>query len=295
MAPQTLGATGNSPAILWVENRPERRPRRTGAVPGQTTMGGSALGPQPCSCAWVESLSLWAGWGRVLLITLLALIGITSVAHANRPYFAGSAAAGPQSAVRFPDPSVSRVIYYELTAQAPVQWFAIENDQPQELQLQVGVPAGLSREGADPVIVLFGPGLAGDVQEIAIAPPQGTGSGAVVLSRQGSPERFYEPVTGTESLILGEARVTLPSRGTYYGAVYDAQGQQGKLWVGLGQREVFTWRDVPRFPSWIQKARAFHEVPGWPRWVWFAGAALLAIALIIIWIVRRLLPALRGA
>lgn len=239
----------------------------------------------PLGLQW--SVGPWGGWGRLSLGVLLVVIGVCAAAYANRPYFAGSRASDPPSAIRFSEPSVSRVIYYELTNRAPVQWFAIDNDKPRELQIQVGIPAGLAREEVDPVIVLFGPGLTDRPGEVKIDPPQGAGPGAVILSREGSPRRFYEPVTGTKSIILGETRVELPSPGTYYGAIYDARGREGKVWVGLGQREEFTWRDLPRFPGWIQKARAFHEVPGWPRWVWFTGAGLLAaVAVVGYWIVR---------
>lgn len=230
----------------------------------------------------------WVGLRRALVLAVALVIGLSAAAHANRPFFPGSRASNPESAVRFSDPSVSRVIYYELSSRAPVQWFAVESERPQELRIQVGVPAGVSRVAAAPGIVLFGPGFAGRPDGLSIDPPQG--AGGVALALRGGPERFFEPVTGTESVILGEASVELPEAGTYYAAVYDAQGGEGKLWVGLGQREAFTWRDIPRFPGWIRKARDFHELPGWPRWMWIGGAASLGVvAALGFWVVRRLL------
>ena len=235
---------------------------------------------------------LWTGFGRASLLVLLMVLGISSAAYANRPIFAGTRASSPDAAVRFSDPSISRVIYYELTDEAPVQWFAVESDKRQELRVLLGVPAGLSRKPANPVVVLFGPGLGPGAADppgrLELEPPVGLGTGAVVVSRKEHPERFYEPVTGTESLILGEGSVELPAPGTYYGAVYDVRREAGKLWVGFGEREAFTWRDIPRLLGWIRKARDFHEMPGWPRWVWGAGAAVLAaIAGVTIWFVRR--------
>jgi len=156
------------------------------------------------------------GFSGAAVAAVLLVLGASSPALANRPSFAGSGAPSPGAAVRFSDPSVSRVIYYELTADAPVQWFAVESDRPQEL------------------------------------------------------------------------RVQLPSAGTYYGAVFDVRGQEGKLWVALGEREVFTWRDLPRLFQWIRKARAFHELSGWPRWMGVAGGGILALAVTAAVLVRRL-------
>lgn len=228
------------------------------------------------------------GFSGAAVAAVLLVLGASSPALANRPSFAGSGAPSPGAAVRFSDPSVSRVIYYELTADAPVQWFAVESDRPQELRVQLGVPVGPSQVAGEPALALFGPGLDGRLEGVAIEPPPGTSRGGLAVSANGQPEEFYEPVTGTRSVIVGEARVQLPSAGTYYGAVFDVRGQEGKLWVALGEREVFTWRDLPRLFQWIRKARAFHELSGWPRWMGVAGGGILALAVTAAVLVRRL-------
>src|SRR5690606_8254069 len=114
-----------------------------------------------------------------------------------------------------------------------------------------------------------------------IPAPQGPDTGAVLVSKTGSPRRSHEPLTGRQSLIVAEARIELPSSGTYYGAVFDAQGREGKLWVALGQQEGLAWANLARLPSWIRQARTFHDVPGWPYWMGIFGAGALAVVALV--------------
>lgn len=228
------------------------------------------------------------GLVRASLLALASVLCISWTTFAHRPLFAGSSALDPDTAPRITDPSVSHVIYFELESRGAVQWFIIENDKPREVPVQLGVPSGSSQGAVDPVLILFGPGFTDRPEGVAIDPPQGEGTGALALSRADHPERFHEPVTGTESLILVDRRVELPSSGTYYGAVFDGMGREGKVWVGLGRREGFRWRDILRLPGWIRAVREFHEVPGWPRWVSGVAWTLSAVvAVCVIWLVRR--------
>lgn len=254
------------------------------AEPGQTTLGGLALGR--------DSVQSKIGLARTALLVFTSVLILSWATSAHRPLIAGPGASDPNSAPRLSNPSISRVIYYELDNRGDVQWFVIENDRPREVPVQLGVPLGSPLESAQPVIVFFGPGLDGRVEgggiEPAVQPPWDADTGTLVLSRSDNPKPFYEPVTGTKSMILADTSVQLPSPGSYYGAVFDASGGEGKVWVGLGRREGFTWRDVGCLPGWIRDVRRFHEVPGMPRWAWIATAGLAAVvAAIVLWVMRR--------
>lgn len=240
-------------------------------LPGQTSLGGYALGP---SFGTLIGIGLW----RVIIPVLAVVLTISPAAYAHRPIIAGSRAPDPESAPRISDPSVSRVLYFELTDQSPVQWLVIENDRPREIPVLLGVPVGKDVGVSNPVLTLFGEGLddGRDTPQM-IEPPRGASTGSLTLSRTGDPRDFYEPITGTESLILVDTQLRLPVTGTYFGAVTDAGGGGGKVWVGIGRREGFTWRDVGRLPGWIRDVRRFHQVPGLPRWAWVATIAVATV------------------
>lgn len=221
----------------------------------------------------------------VLVFTLTLLLPEAAFAH--RPLFTNTDASDPGSAIRIPDPSVSHVIYAELTEGEPHRWFVFDNDNPQEVPMQVGVPVAVSQGDIEPSIMLFGPGWPDLPQGFPFPPPQGEGVGAITVPIAERPHRFYEPVTGTESHILVDTAVELLEAGTYYGVVYEERGQQGKVWVSIGQSEGFSWRDVSRLPEWIGDVRRFHEVSGWPRWAWIGTLGLPAIALAVMARVRR--------
>lgn len=223
-------------------------------------------------------------WAMPLVLVLVLLVCVHGTALAHRPIFAQSSAVDPQSAVRIEDPSVSHVIYFELEGREEVQWFVIENDRPREVPIQVGVPMGAARGMSNPVVTLFEPGFdaSGASSRGAEIALQGKDEGVIELRRMDVPERFYEPITGTESLIVADTHVELALTGNYYGAVYDADGGEGKAWVAVGRREGFSWRDVPRLPGWIRRARAFHEIAGWPRWVWGAAVGIAAVVVVVL-------------
>src|SRR5690606_15242101 len=127
-----------------------------------------------------------------------------------------------------------------------------------------------------------GPRAADPDSTITMAPPQGTAGGALTVIPTGPPEPFHEPVTGTRSRIVAKTQLRLPAAGTYLAALYDAQGEEGKAWISLGQREGFRWRDIARLPGWIRDVRRFHEVPGLPTWAWIGVAGVVALGSIVV-------------
>lgn len=217
----------------------------------------------------------------VLVVVLLAM-----PASAHRPLFAGADANRPEGAVRVADPSVSHVLYFHLTDDAPQKWFVFDSDSPRTVDMQIALPVAVSQGTFRPRVALFGPGWS-DVPDLPIEPPR-AGLGGYVFPAEEEAHRFYEPVTGTESHILVDTQVELTEPGTYYGVVWADEGSEGKVWVSIGQSEGFSWRDVTRLPRWIAQVRSFHEVSGWPRWAWLSALGLLACAAgVIAWLIRR--------
>ena len=62
-------------------------------------------------------------------------------------------------AIELQDMQISRVVYHEVTKQAPQVWITFEVDQPQELFLQIGVPVLDRLRKYRPALALLGPGL----------------------------------------------------------------------------------------------------------------------------------------
>lgn len=224
----------------------------------------------------------------IVSLTIALVLSFPEVTSAHRPLFTNTRAEDPDSAIRIPDPSVSHVIYAELTEESPYKWFVFETDRPLVIPLQLGVPSGVSQGAIRPMVALFGPGWSNLPEELPVPMPPGQDVGAITIPLAELPHTFYEPVTGTESQILIDTQVQLPGHGNYYGVVYDANGEEGKVWVSIGSSEGFSWRDVSRLPGWIRAVRRFHEVSGWPRWAWMGTLGLLATILAVTaWVRRR--------
>lgn len=222
----------------------------------------------------------------VWILLLFIVVCYSQGASAHRPIFSGTRATDPSSAVRISDPTISHVIYSELTAEAPHRWLVFYNDGPQEVAFQAGLPEGI-RQQVDPIIILFGPGLPALTYELPVMSPIANNGGAIVMSGTDDPNLFDEPITGTKSWIVFETDVSLPSSGTYYGVVYNDNDTEGKVWVSVGRSEGFGWRDILRLPGWIRDVRRFHEVPGAPRWVWI-GLGLITLTVIgVVQVIRR--------
>lgn len=215
----------------------------------------------------------------IVSVTFAMILILSAGAAAHRPLFTNSDTSDPESALRVPNPSTSHVIYAELTESDPVQWFVFEIEKPQEIPILIGVPAGISPDDFRPGVVLLGPGWSEPPREFTLPPSIEDGARVITIRSGENAEPFYEPITGTKSQIFVETKVQFEEVGTYYGAIYEADGQEGKLWVGIGKSEGFSWRDALRLPGWIRDVRQFHEVSGWPPWAYIATLSLLAIVL----------------
>jgi NADH dehydrogenase [ubiquinone] 1 alpha subcomplex assembly factor 1 len=178
-------------------------------------------------------------------------------AYAHRPTMSDGSASQPAKAIEFKDVQISRVVYHEVTPQAPRVWITFEVSQPQKLRLQLGVPLIDRLRDYRPALALVGAGL--PKVELPFELP-GDSGGRVFDTRDSAPRTFHEPFTGTSSWILSEQDVELPAAGRYYVVAHDPSGNPGKLWVALGTKEDWGPKDFLELPRIIAEVRGFHEL-----------------------------------
>ncbi len=212
---------------------------------------------------------------------LLAACGLlllaAPAAQAHFPSLGDGSATGPETAIRWDDPQVSRVVYSELTAAAPRVWVTFEVDRPQTLLVQLGVPLIERLREYRPALALLGPGLPDATLPFEV--PEGLGALVFESSTREQPEEFYEPFSATSSWIWVDEHVELPAAGRYYLVAYHPTGEPGKVWVAAGEKEVFSPRDLPFLTRILPEIRTFHEAAAPPAPPCFLFPAAVGLAL----------------
>ena len=187
--------------------------------------------------------------------SFLLLVVLCSQAQAHRPIFSERAATGPETAVWIALPSVSQVIYREITEVSPQVWLALDAQEGFELFVQIGVPVIPRLKDFRPAMKVVGP-VPSDGNDL----PAGVAERYFRTDHVKEPRFFHEHFTGTDSWILRSEAVTLPTTGRYYVVAYAPSGQAGKLWLSIGQREMFEAADLAQFGAWKKAIRKFHEI-----------------------------------
>ena len=182
---------------------------------------------------------------------------ICGSAYAHRPTISSGSAVDAAKAIEFKDVQVSRVVYHEVTPQAPRVWITFEVGQPQKLRLQLGVPLIERLRDYRPALAIIGAGL--PKVDLPFEFP-GESGGRVFDTRSAAARTFHEPFTGTSSWILSEQDVELPAAGRYYVVAYEPSGKPGKLWVALGTKEDWGPKDFLELPRIMTQVRGFHEL-----------------------------------
>jgi hypothetical protein len=218
---------------------------------------------------WSVAKRIWIGVGAA---ALAALLSVGALAH--RPVAIGGTFEGPAGAARVTDPGVSQVVYGDVSVAHPSLWVAVDVAAATDLYVQLGVPALDRLRTFRPQMAIVGPGLLSLALPFAI--PSETGGILVVTSSVADGTFFHEPVTNTDSWILGEASVHLSAAGTYYLVVWSSSIVDGKAWVAVGRREAFGWKDLVTLPETINAVRAFHEVGPDPRLITASKSLFLA-------------------
>ena len=218
---------------------------------------------------------------------------VTQGAFAHQPTMSDGTAIRSESAIEFDDIQLSRVVYHEITEDAPSLWLTFEIDEPQSLFVSLGLPLLDRLESFRPAFAVLGPGLPGI--DLPIEVPEGLGGVLFETDEVLEPEVFHEPFSGTSSWILREEHVDLPEAGIYFIVAFVPLTETGKLWVAPGDREEYTLADILELSGVLDDVRAFHEVSGggFPCFV-FPLAAILMLLPVVGLLEKRTRRRLRG-
>jgi len=200
-------------------------------------------------------------FAMALLIVLALGLLMPSAAYAHRMIWNVGVHTNAGSAIAIEDPSISQVIYHDVTEAAPQIWLTFDAKAGQSLYMQLGVPVLDRLVDYRPAMALIGPGLPEPEGDLPFEVPSGMG---VLVFPSGTPQYFLEEFTGTEDWIMREEEVDLPATGRYYFLGYEPEPENGKLWISLGRKEHFGLRDILTINRVIDAVRAFHETTGSP-------------------------------
>jgi hypothetical protein len=194
---------------------------------------------------------------RCLLIGIVLIAtGSRSAVLAHQPIISDGTAVTAEEAIFLDDVQISRVVYHEVTHEAPQVWLTFEVAEPQVLDLSLGVPKIDGLENFRPGYAIFGPGL--PAFSGPIDAPQGLGGLFFFTDEVTEPEVFDEPFSCTSSWILDERQVDACCRALHR-CVYTQN--LGKLWIAPGIEEVFPQMEIFALMRTTREVRAFHEVP----------------------------------
>lgn len=199
-----------------------------------------------------------------ILACLLLWPGIVA---AHRPLFVPGDNTTPEEAVEVQDPAISWAIYSEL-AQGEVHYYRLELAEETEIFAQITSPAN---NPFKPTLTLLGTGLP-DADGLPLTIPPGMG--AISLETGDFIDSHFEPFTQTRYLLGPELRERL-APGSYYLAVWHPEGQPGRYALAVGEEEVWTWRDIVKFPGMWFRARWWYS-PGQTVAVLALAVAFLA-------------------
>jgi hypothetical protein len=225
--------------------------------------------------------------------TIGFLLVVTAGALAHQPTMSDGTAIGPESAIEFDDIQLSRVVYHEITEDAPSLWLTFEVDEPQLLFVSLGLPLLDRLESFRPAFAVLGPGL--PAIDLPIEVPEDLAGVLFETDEVLEPEVFHEPFSGTSSWILREEHVDLPEAGTYFIVAFVPSAETGKLWVAPGDREEFTLADIFALSGVLEDVRAFHEASGggFPCFL-FPLAAILTLLPVVGLLGKRTRRRMRG-
>ena len=149
-----------------------------------------------------------------------------------------------ETAFHISDPTKSWAIYAEIHGPREAHYYELEMQQGERLQVSLFVP--ISESVFRPTLVVMGPGVAelDSVPDFVEVPRE---VGRKVLRVYLESEIEYEPFTPMSFYSLLRWSWDVPTKGTYYLAVYDAS-QGGRYGLAVGYRESFDldeWILVP--------------------------------------------------
>jgi hypothetical protein len=193
-----------------------------------------------------------------LIAVAWVVLALAGPVLAHLPVFSSGTPDGAADPIVVDDVTVSRVVYCELPAGNAGLWVAFDVQAGQAVSFRLGVPMIESLADYRPALVVIGPGL--PAIDLPFQIPAGTGGLGLSAPAGAALTPFHEDFTGTDSWLVGDLDVQFPQSGRYYAVAYVPGNQAGKLWLALGDREVFGLEQVATFGDIVNRVRAFHEV-----------------------------------
>lgn len=184
----------------------------------------------------------------VIGVIFISIFSSFNTVQAHRPIFVDSS---PSLAdpVEIIDPEVSWAIYGQLE-EGEVDYFRFTVPSGGiEFYAQMTVPKRGGEQEFVQWFAIIGTELSLD-DSISVELPYE--HGAVLVPPEDAHEEFFEPFTQTQYLLCQNARKQLLP-GVYYLAVFHPDDDTGKYSLTVGEREVWGWRDLLRFPGiWLR-------------------------------------------
>ena len=195
------------------------------------------------------------GGSKTIVIVMLFVAAASSWAH--KPVSTDKDADSYQTALEIDQHAVSQVFYKAVDIDAAMVWLTFEANAGEEVYFSLGIPVLERLRDYRPSLALIGPGLPD--ADFDFETPNDNGLHYRAALR---PKEFFEPFTGTESLIIIEERVILPATGRYYLVSFheSAVPQDPKLWISIGTEERFGLKEILRLGKIRRETREFHEI-----------------------------------
>lgn len=225
----------------------------------------------------------WGVWFSGITLTLLiAAYFLITPAIAHVPTFGGEGKS-PEAAIPFEDPSISRVLYGQLS-EGDLAYYSFEVKQGERIVLGLTIPVEQGRQGFTPDLILMGPGLTdeGKVPE-KLEVPQGYGVKVFSGSLHESP--VYEAFAPSAFYSVASPDLVAPENGKYYAVASAARGE-GNYGVVLGYKEAFT------LTEWISTPLSQIKIYLWegqnPLLVFAPLGIILSLSLLIIFLKKEI-------
>ena len=211
--------------------------------------------------------------GFFLGLCLLFFLLVNSVALAHVPQLTERGAT-LETATVVDEPATSWVYYGEIEKPGDVWYYRLEFGAGDRIFLQALTP---ERDAFAPGVALMGPGLPPEGQPPAsVEVPDGA---TVVVSTGARGEAEYEPFTPGAYFYPATIDTTAPQNGTYYAAVFAAEGT-GAFGLAIGYEERYTMPAWVRLPADLLRIYAWDG--GWAITL-APGIAVLAVGACYVW------------
>ena len=205
---------------------------------------------------------------RIMIVGLFCLLMLPASAFGHKLIPTDGTNIDYDSALEIPNPVISWAMYEELEDKALFYKFEAKKDD--RLYSSIVIPKLDHLEDFTPSLVLIGPATFLElVDELKILDtdnnfdyPIPEGYDAYVFDYTGSlpSKEFYEPFGQITYWERQEIDLEIEAPGTYYMAVFDKSGSNGKLALAIGYVEDFSGNDfVTVLPNAWLESRYFSE------------------------------------